>query len=65
MTKKVITFVWVFWLLCPLTQAAQQFPFVGEITADKVNVRAGPNLNFEQLCKMKKGQDVLVLEKSY
>lgn len=46
---------------------AQQefFPFVGEITTDKVHLRAGQHKNFEHLCYLNKGQNVLVVDVSY
>lgn len=65
MIKKAIVFLGVFFLFCAFARTEEKLPFLGEITADKVNVRAGPNLNFEQVCQMNKGQEVLVLEKSY
>ncbi|HOW36015.1 MAG TPA: SH3 domain-containing protein [Candidatus Omnitrophota bacterium] len=65
MIKKATVFLGIFFLFCVSARTEEKFPFLGEITADKVNVRAGPNLNFEQVCQMNKGQEVLVLEKSY
>ena len=46
---------------------AQQefFPFLAEITGDQVNVRSGQSANFERLCQLKKGDEVVVLEKGY
>jgi len=45
--------------------AQQGFPFLGQITEDGVNVRAGQNKNFESLCKLNKGDEVVVLAQSY
>ncbi|MCB9747707.1 MAG: SH3 domain-containing protein [Candidatus Omnitrophica bacterium] len=41
------------------------FPFVGQISSNSVNIRAGLNKNFEQLCQLSQGEEVLVVEKSY
>ena len=46
--------------------AAQEFfPFLGEITANKVNVRAGQSVNFEKLCSLEAGDQVIVIEKNF
>ena len=47
--------------------AAQQadFPYVGEITAEGVNVRAGQSANFERVCQLEKGDDVIVVDKQF
>ncbi|GEM_PF-828586 len=46
---------------------AQQefFPFVAEVVSDGVNLRAGQSANFEKICRLKAGQEVVVLGKSY
>ncbi|MCK5012339.1 MAG: SH3 domain-containing protein [Candidatus Omnitrophica bacterium] len=46
---------------------AQQefFPFLAEVTGDQVNVRSGQSANFERLCQLNKGDEVVVLEKGY
>ena len=46
---------------------AQQefFPYLAEVTGDQVNVRSGQSVNFERLCQLKKGDEVVVLEKGY
>ncbi|MBN1869877.1 MAG: SH3 domain-containing protein [Candidatus Omnitrophica bacterium] len=41
------------------------FPFLGEITADQVNVRAGQSANFERLCQLDTGDEVVVVGKEY
>ena len=46
-------------------EAKENFPFTGQVTADNVNVRAGQNVAFEQLGKLNKGQEVIVIGKSY
>ncbi|MCK5179544.1 MAG: SH3 domain-containing protein [Candidatus Omnitrophica bacterium] len=46
---------------------AQQkfFPYLAEATGDQVNVRSGQSSNFERLCQLSKGDEVVVLEKGY
>jgi uncharacterized protein YgiM (DUF1202 family) len=43
----------------------ENFPFLAEVTADHVNVRAGQNANFERLCQLNKGDEIVVLEKGF
>ena len=45
--------------------AAQKFPFVGKVTQDSVNIRAGNNQNFEILSKLNSGNLALVAEESF
>lgn len=47
--------------------AAQEvsFPYVGQITGDGVNVRAGQSANFERVCQLEKGDDVIVVDKQF
>lgn len=40
-------------------------PFLAESTGDKVNVRAGQSTNFERLCQLSNGEEVVVLGKEY
>lgn len=47
------------------SQAAEIFPFLAEVVKEKVNVRAGESENFEKLDTLKKGDQVIVLGKSY
>jgi uncharacterized protein YraI len=46
---------------------AQQeiFPFLAQVTTDSVNVRAGQSANFETLCQLSRGEDVVVVGRSY
>ena len=44
---------------------AEDFPFLGEINSDRVNIRAGQHMNFEKVCRLSKGAQVVVVEKSY
>ena len=48
-----------------MVDAQERFPFLAEVTSDKVNIRAGGNTNFEQLDRLKKGDQVIVVAKSY
>ena len=48
-----------------LASAQQTYPYLGEVTGDRVNVRSGQSANFERLCQLDKGDEVLVLEKEY
>ncbi len=38
------------------------FPYLGTLTADRVNVRAGSSINYEALCKLNEGDRVAVRE---
>ena len=45
--------------------ADEHFPFLAEVSKESVNVRAGPNTNFEKIDKLNKGAKVVVLGRSY
>jgi SH3-like domain-containing protein len=45
--------------------ADEHFPFLAEVSKESVNVRAGPNTNFEKVDKLNKGAQVVVLGRSY
>jgi len=45
--------------------ADEHFPFLAEVSKESVNVRAGPNTNFEKIDKLGKGQQLVVLGRSY
>jgi len=45
--------------------ADEHFPFLAEVSKESVNVRAGPNTNFEKIDKLGKGTQVVVLGRSY
>ncbi len=69
-TKRLICFTLYFISILLLPAFAQNqkensFPFVGEITTDRVNIRAGANTNFEKVGILNKGDQVFVLEASY
>ena len=50
---------------CFLSSAEEKFPFLAEVNAPGINVRAGQNANFESLCRLKRGSEVIVVGKSY
>jgi uncharacterized protein YgiM (DUF1202 family) len=45
--------------------ADEHFPFLAEVSKESVNVRAGPNINFEKIDKLNKGDQVVVLGRNY
>jgi SH3-like domain-containing protein len=45
--------------------ADEHFPFLAEVSKESVNVRAGPNTNFEKIDILNKGVQVVVLGRSY
>jgi SH3-like domain-containing protein len=45
--------------------ADEHFPFLAEVSKESVNVRAGPNTNFEKIDKLNKGTQVVVLGRSF
>ncbi len=62
------TFLLTLWLALTQTigyAGSEGFPFVGEVINEKVNVRAGQSANFEKLCQIPKGGEVLVVGKEY
>jgi len=65
MNRRIFTLVGVLFLFPAVAGAEENIPFLGEITADRVNLRAGPNLNFERLAQLNKGEEVVVVEKEY
>ena len=45
--------------------ADEHFPFLAQVIKESVNVRAGPNTNFEKIDKLNKGSRVVVLGRNY
>ncbi len=43
----------------------ERFPFIGEVSVNEVNIRAGQSANFEKLGRLQKGEKVVVLDKQY
>ena len=54
----------VFAFLAP-GYADEHFPFLAVVSKGSVNVRAGPNTNFEKIDKLNKGAQVVVLGRTY
>lgn len=54
-------------LFCPThgSWAEEHFPFLGEISGDKVSVRAGQNVNFERIDILPEGTKVIVRQEQY
>ncbi|MBF0521567.1 MAG: SH3 domain-containing protein [Candidatus Omnitrophica bacterium] len=67
MTLRKIGLVVIFsFCLCSLCLAKPEaFPFLAQAVKDKVNVRAGENVNFEKLCQISPTDKVLVVGKNY
>ena len=56
----------LFFLLCLPADGKQEFfPFLGEVTTDRVNVRAGQSVNFETLYQLNKGDQVVVVARAF
>jgi len=65
MSKKLFLLFFTIFFLPAVSFGQEYFPFLGEVTADKVNVRAGANINFEKIVKLDKNAEVVAVEKSY
>ncbi len=65
MKISLLIFYLLFFNLKLVFSFENQFPFLAEITTQEVNVRAGQSVNFEKLCVLKKGEEVIVVDKSY
>lgn len=50
-------------LSCSSYSAAEEFPFLAEINADSVNIRAGQNTNYEILVQVDKSAPIIVVGK--
>ena len=49
-----------------IASAEQEFfPFLAEVTTDQVNVRSGQSSNFERLCQLDKGDEVIVIAREF
>ena len=61
------TFITAFFLFLSVTIvfADEKFPFLAEVSAPSVNIRAGQHLNFEKICRLNKGTEVMVVGRSY
>jgi SH3-like domain-containing protein len=67
MIKHIILCSSVFLIFAFITPgfADEHFPFLAEVSKESVNVRAGPNTNFEKIDKLNKGTQVVVLGRSF
>ena len=64
-TKTIILLVLFFCFSSRFGFAEERFPFLAEVSAPSVNIRAGEHLNFEKLGRLTKGQQVVVVGKNY
>ncbi len=65
MTRRIFFLSSLFLVLCTRLYAQEVFPFLGEITTDNINIRAGQDVSFEKLGELTKGEEVVVVAKSY
>lgn len=56
--------VFLLWIN-PLYAQQEIFPFLAEVNAEGVNVRAGQSANFERLCQLAKGDEVVVVGRNF
>lgn len=45
--------------------ADEHFPFLAQVSKDSVNVRSGPNTNFQKIDKLSKGEQVVVIGRNF
>ncbi len=45
--------------------AQESFPFLAQVISERVNIRAGQSQNFEKLCQLDKGEEVVVVGKDF
>lgn len=65
MFKRILAIFLPAILFCSLLLAKEDYPFLGLVTKDNINVRAGANINFEPLCKLVANEKVTVVGKTY
>lgn len=65
MTKRFFLFLVACGFFPSNLYGQEQFPFLGQITSDRVNLRAGPNVNFERLAQFNQGEEIVVVDKTY
>jgi len=65
MQRRIFILAGILFLFSTAAGAEEKIPFLGEITTDRVNLRAGPNLNFERLAQLSQGEEVVVVAKEY
>lgn len=49
----------------PAFAAQESFPFLAQVISERVNIRAGQSQNFEKLCQLDKGEEVVVVGKDF
>lgn len=66
MPLRFLLTIW-FFILMPLQALAAQeiFPFLAEVKSDSVKVRAGQSVNFEEVCELDAGEEVVVTGRSF
>lgn len=57
--------IFLFLLISRPAVAQEEFPFLGEVTGEGVNIRAGQSTSFEKIGQLKTGEQVVVLGKDY
>jgi SH3-like domain-containing protein len=65
MIKRISLFLFFMFFAVYVWAAKPLFPFVADVTAEKVNVRAGLSENFEVLGQVSRGQKLIVVGKEY
>ena len=66
MLRKIFfTVIAIGFLSTPALGNEEVFPFLAQTINDKINVRAGGNINFERLCQLNKGETLVVVAKEY
>jgi len=63
--KKFILILCIYFGFVCFLLAEEKFPFIGEVTAKNLNIRAGYNINFEIVHKLEQSQKVEVLDKKF
>jgi SH3 domain protein len=67
-SKVVLVLIGIFLFLpaeSSMAQGENEFPFKAEVTEGSVNLRAGYNQNFTSLKKLKKGEEVVVIDRYF
>ena len=62
---RICSSVFLIFGLYALGYADEHFPFLAQVDKESVNVRAGANMNFEILDKLKRGAEVVVVGRSF
>ena len=65
MKKSFTVFLLIYFSVVACLFAEDKFPFIGEVTSDNVNIRAGSNINFEVIAKSNLSEKLKVLNKEF